>query len=266
MMRGYITKSSIALLLCTLLSPVPGFAQLDVDQIVDKANMAAYYAGNDGKADVSMTITDSQGRTRIREFTILRTDLEDGGAQKFYVYFNKPEDVRNMVYMVWKHLDKDDDRWLYLPALDLVRRIAATDKRSSFVGSDFLYEDISGRNTSDDTHQLVEATDKYYKLKSIPKDEKSVEFSYYYIWISKDNFLPFKAEYFNKQGKPQRIVESLKVETVAGHPTVTKSRVTNLESGGSTVSVFSDISYDRGITDDIFTERFLRRPPRQWID
>ena len=265
-MKGYIFKSLILAIVTLAMTAVPCLGDLSVDEIVDKANMAAYYAGNDANAQVTMTITDSQGRTRIREFTILRMDIEDGGEQKFYIYFNKPEDVRNMVYMVWKQINADDDRWLYLPALDLVRRIASSDKRSSFVGSDFLYEDVSGRGISEDTHELVEVTNEYYKLKNVPKKIKSVEFAYYYLWISKDTFLPFKAEYYNKQGKPQRVVESLEIKTIQGHPTVTRSKVTNLESGGNTVSVFSKISYDRGITENIFTERFLRRPPRQWID
>ncbi|MFH1753944.1 MAG: outer membrane lipoprotein-sorting protein, partial [Candidatus Omnitrophota bacterium] len=250
-MKGSLIKGLILSIAMLALTATPSFGDLSVDEIVDKANKTAYYAGNDGKADVTMTITDSQGRTRIRGFTILRMDIEDGGEQKFYVYFKKPEDVREMVYMVWKHINADDDRWLYLPALDLVRRISATDKRSSFVGSNFLYEDVSGRNITDDAHELVETTGEHYKLKNVPKNEKSVEFSYYYLWISKDSFLPFKAEYYNKQGKLQRIVESLEVKTIQGHPTVTRSQVTDLESGGNTVSEFSNISYDLGITEDI---------------
>ena len=112
-----------------------------------------------------MTITDSQGRVRIREFRILRLDVADGGEQKFYVYFKKPADVSKMVFMVWKHLGVDDDRWMYLPALDLVRRIASSDKRSSFVGSHFVYEDVSGRGIDADTHELIDATDKDYVIK-----------------------------------------------------------------------------------------------------
>jgi len=104
-----------------------------VDEIVNKANLMAYYQGNDGKAKVKMTITDKKGRTRNREFIILRKDIKDGGDQKYYVYFLKPADVRKMVFMVHKHTDikKDDDRWLYLPGLDLVKRIAAGDKRTN---------------------------------------------------------------------------------------------------------------------------------------
>ncbi len=84
-----------------------------------------------------MTITDAQGKERRREFVILRKDKEDGGNQFFYVYFFKPSDVRKMVFMVHKYVDRDDDRWLYLPALDLVKRIAAADVRTRFVGLTF---------------------------------------------------------------------------------------------------------------------------------
>jgi len=248
-----------------LISKTTVFAELTVDEIITRANNTAYYAGNDGRADVNMTITDNQGRSRKREFTIFRLDMADGGEQKFYVYFRKPEDIRDMVYMVWKHLGQNDDRWLYLPALDLVRRIAASDKRSSFVGSNFVYEDISGRNLAEDTHELVETTDKYYKLKNIPKDLKSVEFSYYYIRIDKNTFMPQKAEYYDKRDKLYKVIEALEAKNIQGHPTVIKSKASDLNTGSITVSEFSNVKYDIGLTEDIFTERYLRRPPRKWL-
>ncbi len=235
------------------------------DQIVNKANLASYYQGNDGRASVSMVITDSQGRERTREFIILRMDVEDGKDQKFYVYFHEPADVRKMVYMVWKHVGKDDDRWLYLPAMDLVNRIAAGDKRSSFAGSNFVYEDVSGRGVEEDIHEVTDTTDKHYKIRNTPKDKQNVEFLYYDVWIDKSNFLPVKAEYYDKQGDKYRTVEALEIETIQGHPTVIKSKVTDLNTGGNTVSNFSGIKYEVGLKDDIFTERYLKRAPRQYL-
>ncbi|MBN2189738.1 MAG: outer membrane lipoprotein-sorting protein, partial [Candidatus Aureabacteria bacterium] len=237
----------------------------NADEIISKANLASYYQGNDGRADVSMVITDSQGRERTREFTILRMDVEDGKDQKFYAYFQEPADVRKMVYMVWKHVGTDDDRWLYLPAMDLVNRIAAGDKRSSFAGSNFVYEDVSGRGVEEDIHELTDTTDKHYKIRNTPKDRQNVEFSYYDVWIDKNNFMPMKAEYYDKQGAKYRIVEALEIEEIQGHPTVTKSKVTDLNTGGNTVSSFSNIKYDVGLKDDIFTERYLKRAPRQYL-
>jgi len=254
-------KLLTTLIVLALASPV--FAAPSVDEIINKANLAAYYAADDGKALVNMVITDSQGRVRKREFTILRKDVEDGGRQLFYVYFKRPSDVRKMVFMVHKNTDRDDDRWLYLPALSLVKRIAASDKRTSFVGSHFFYEDVSGRSPAADNHKLAEETDKFYVLENTPKDPDSVEFSSYRVWINKHSFMPEKAEYTDKQGNLYRRVEAVEIKTIDGYPTVIESKVTDLTDNSFTVSRFSKIRYNIGLTDKIFTERYLHRPPRE---
>ena len=234
-------------------------AEPTADEIVAKANQASYYAGADGSAHVVMKLSDG----RAREFTILRKNDANGTDQKFYVYFKSPSDVRKMAYLVHKHPGKNDDRWLFLPALNLVKRIAPGDKRTSFVGSDFLYEDVSGRGLDEDTHELVETTDTQYVVNNIPKDPGSVEFGSYKVWIDKDTFIPRKAEYLDKNGKLYRVVESTKIETIQGIPTVVESIAKNLKSGSSTINTFDQIKYDIGLKDRIFTERFLRRPPRE---
>ncbi|MBF0430047.1 MAG: outer membrane lipoprotein-sorting protein [Fibrobacteria bacterium] len=242
---------------------VSGAGAMDVETIIQKANNAAYYAGDDGRAEIKMEITDSQNRTRIRKFVILRKDEKDGGNQMFYVYFQRPSDVRKMSFMVHKNTKKDDDRWLYLPALDLVKRIAASDKRTSFVGSHFYYEDVSGRSLNDDAHTLIETTDKHYVVNNTPKDPGSVEFSSFKVWIDKKTFLPVKAVYLDKQQKAYREVEALETKEIGGYPTVTKSRVKDLLSGGETVSEFTNVSYNIGLKTNLFSERYLRKPPKQ---
>lgn len=237
------------------------------EEIVDKANLTAYYQGKDGQAKVKMTITDARGQERTREMTILRRDdpAKDGSAQKFYVYFHRPADVAKMTFMVWKHVDKDDDRWLYLPALDLVKRIAATDERTSFVGSDFFYEDVSGRGPEEDTHELEAPTDAAFVLKNTPKDADAVEFSYYRVWIDKKSYMPMKAEYYDKAGKLYRTMEALETKEIQGKTTVVRAKMKNLNTGGSTVVEYSDVKYDVGFPERIFTERYLRRAPRKYL-
>ncbi len=233
--------------------------ELDADAIVEKANQASYYAGKDGQSKVEMSMSD--GRTR--EFSILRLNDKNGSDQKFYIYFTAPADVRKMSYLVHKHPAGNDDRWLFLPALNLVKRIAPGDKRTSFVGSDFMYEDVSGRSLEEDTHELIETTDTQYVIKNIPKTPASVEFSEYTIWIDKDTFLPRRAEYLDKNGKLYRRVGASKVEVIQGYATVTEAYAEDVASGSKTINTFSGIKYDIGLKDRIFTERFLRRPPRE---
>lgn len=234
----------------------------DVETIVNKANIAAYYQGDDGKATVTMTITSKAGQVRTREFNILRKDVTDGGDQNYFVYFLRPADVRRMVYLVKKHAGADDDRWLYLPGLSLVKRIAAGDKRTSFVGSDFVYEDVSGRSLDLDTHELINTTDEYFVVRNTPKDADQVEFTYYDVSIDRKTYMPMKMEYYDKEGKLYRIIESEEVKVIDGFPTVTKSVVTDLKTGSKTEMEFKNVKYNIGIG-DIFEERYLQRPPRE---
>jgi len=238
----------------------------DANEIVRRANLAAYYAGADGRSEVRMIITDAQGRQQRRQFTVLRRNVVEGGDQQFLVVFSQPSDVRGTVFLVDKHLDRDDDRWLYLPGLDLVKRISAGDKRTSFVGAHYFYEDVSGRRPTNDTHALTETTAEHYVLTHTPIDAATVEFASYVTWIDRKTFLPVKIEYSNSAGKAYRRVEVMGVEVIGGHPTVTTSRVSDLLSGGRTDMQFRHIHYDLGLPESVFTERSLRNPPREWLE
>jgi hypothetical protein len=237
----------------------------DVDEIVQRANIAAYYAGGDGRSRVRMTITDASERSRVREFTILRRNVSDGGDQDYAVLFSRPADLRGTVLLVNKHVEGDDDRWLYLPGLDLVRRIAAGDKRTSFVGSHFLYEDVSGRRIADDRHEILETTSTHYVVKNTPLDPGGLEFAFWTVTIDKTTFLPTIMEYVDDAGEVYRRIEALEIQDVGGVPTVTRMQASDLRSGGNTVSEFSDTEYGLGIPADVFTERTMRNPSRRWF-
>jgi outer membrane lipoprotein-sorting protein len=265
----------------TILSILPAFALLalallgpqsaseasaqtaNAEEIMKRAHLNLYYMGNDGKAVVNMTITDKRGKERTRRFIMLRRDIEEGGEQKYYTYFLEPNDVRRTSFMVWKYTDKDDSRWIYVPAVDLVRRISAKDKGSSFVGSDFSYEDVSGRPWTADNHTWLRDEDSAgkscYVIESVPKEEDT--FAKKISWIGKENMVPLREEYYDAKGGLLRVFTAEKVEEIDGYPTVTVRRMTNEQKKGHTVVAFTDIDYDLGIDEKIFTERYLKNPP-----
>lgn len=238
----------------------------DPREIVRKAERVAFYSGDDGRSEARMLITDSQGRRQVRQFTILRNTRDDDQTQDIMVFFSRPADVRNTVFRVIKRIEADDDRWLYLPGLDLVKRISAGDKRTSFVGSHFFYEDVSGRSTALDNYELLETTDEHYVLRGVAKDPSNVEFSHYQVTIDRQSMLPVAMDYYNDQDEVYRQMEVLKVETIDGYPTVVHSIMRNLDTGGETEMQFRNVRYDLGIPDDIFSERSLRNPPTDWLN
>ncbi|WP_199608600.1 outer membrane lipoprotein-sorting protein [Flocculibacter collagenilyticus] len=256
-------KYSILLLLSCFVNAKS--EQMDVGTIIKKAELAAYYAGNDGRTAARMMIVDSNGRKQMRQFIILRKDREEGGAQDMLVFFSRPADVKGTVFRVVKHNEGEDDRWLYLPDLDLVKRISAGDKRTSFVGAHFYYEDVSGRGIEKDIFALETETDEQYVITAMPKKPEEVEFKSYKVWIDKQTFLPVKIEYTNNKEMVYRRVEAVKVQNIAGYPTVTESKVSDLQNGGYTLMQFRFTTYNLGLPDDIFSERSLRTPPHKWL-
>ncbi len=263
-MRKYILIVFIVLLLC------PGLSfGITAREIMAKSQEAFLYPGKDMKIRVEMRLISSSGKVRLRELTMLRKNFgPPGGQQKYFIYFHRPADVKGMTFMVYKYPQRDDDRWLFIPALNMVRRIAARDKTSSFVGSDFTYEDVSGRDIDDDRHDLVkeESVDgrDCFVVKSIPK-KQDVNYSYKLSWIDKESFLPLKEEYYDLSGNLYRVFTAEEIKDIQGIPTVTKRRMRNVQSGHQTEVVFKEVSYDIGLTDRLFTERFLKMPPRRWI-
>lgn len=269
-----MSKRILALELLTLLivlSPSTGLAQenLSAEAIITRAQQISHYSGNDMKARVLMQLINKDGKERIREMTMLRLNADEGGEQKYFLYFHKPGDVRDMTFMVWKHPQRDDERWLFIPAIKMVRRIAANDKRSSFVGSDFSYEDISGREAEEDTHSLVreEAVEgrAAYVIRSVPKHEEGAEFSYKISWIDRENFVLWREEYYDKRDELYKTLTADEVKQVEGHWTAVKRTMSNVQNSHRTVVTFLAIDYDVGLEDDLFSERYLQNPPARWI-
>ncbi|MEW5925352.1 MAG: outer membrane lipoprotein-sorting protein [Candidatus Zixiibacteriota bacterium] len=262
-------KIMMALALMLFAGSISLFAQDNrAEEIMKKSHLALFYSGDDGVAEVTMKIVSSKGKERLREFTMLRLDLEEGGKQDYYTYFRQPSDVSRLTFMVHKIPFATDNRWLYVPSVDLVKRISADDKNSSFVGSDFTYEDVSGRHWSEDNHKII-GEEKYndrdvYIIESIPKTDYK-GFSKKISNIDKENFLPLKEEYYDKKGELERVFTAEKIDTIEGIVTATLRKMTDVRKNQYTTVEFSSIDYNVGMNEDVFTERFLKNPPREFI-
>ncbi len=214
----------------------------DANELMKQSHLEYFYAGDDGVSDVTMTIVSKKGKERIREFIMIRKDIEEGGNQKYYTYFKKPSDVSRVTFMVHKTSEGNDQRWIYVPSIDLIKPISADDKNSSFVGSDFSYEDVSGRHWLEDNHTLKgeETLDAktVYVIESIPK-EKYKGFSRKVSYIDKESMLPLKEEYYNKKDKLVKEFVADKIEVIDGITTITVRTMKNIKKGGHTIVSFN---------------------------
>lgn len=262
-------RSSFAIVaLALLLLPLPLDAQLPAAQdIIRRADQILFHPGNDMWAKVRMRLITKEGSERLREMIMLRKNFPSG-QQRYFIYFHSPADVRGMTFMVWRHPPSNAERWLFLPGLNMTRRIAASDARSSFVGSDFSYEDVSGREVDADTHTLVREDTldgrPVYVIRSVPKDEKSVEFSYRLAWIDRESFVTWREEYYDKRGQLYKVYTADQVRQVDGLWTTLRRTMENVQNGHRTVVTSLEVRYNVGLEDSLFSERYLRNPPARW--
>lgn len=263
-----IIHTLIVLLPAVALLFAAGVQADEATDIMKKSHLAYYYAADDGQADVTMTIIDRRGKERTKEFVMLRLDLEDGGKQKYYTYFKKPSDISRLTFMVHKVPDGNDLRWIYVPSVDLIKPISGDDKNSSFVGSHFSYEDVSGRHWTEDKHtKLADTTingSPVFQIESIPI-ESLKGFARKVSFIDKTNFLPLIEWYFDKKDKLVRVFRAEKIEEIDGVMTLSVRSMENVRKGGKTTIAFNSIKYNVGMDESLFTERFMRNPPRKYI-
>ncbi len=285
-----ITKAYLAgiILSITAMAPIASASQqqqIDAKKIMEKANYVAHYQGKDFRADVNLTIImqGNPARKMQMKFVLLRRDEQPTAkdfaknpewknnpelcckGQCYYVRFPNSSNVSSMIFTFCQCFEKEDAKWVYIPCLDLVKRMCVLTRRTSFLGSNLFYEDIGGRNIHIDKHELVDTTDNFYKIKSTPKNPLSAEFAYYITWVHKNTFIPVKTEYFDKNGKKYREISVLQVQRIQGYNTITKLQVIDFEKNSKTILAYNNIKYDTGIPRDVFTERYLRNTPMKYL-
>src|SRR5260221_1365115 len=109
----------------------------------------------DSTSDATFKLVNSGGQERIRE-TTGGTKLIKGTTDNMRITtFMSPSDVKGTKTLLIEHAGKDDDIWIYLPALKKVRRLVSNNMKDSFVGTDFSYGDVIGHRPSDWNHKIV---------------------------------------------------------------------------------------------------------------
>lgn len=225
--------------------------------------------GKDSRAAMRMRLVDRRARERQRALELLARDGGDAG-DRVLVRFTYPNDIKGTSFLVWEHPGKEDERFLYLPSLGRVRRIAGDETQESFVGTDFTYEDIGGREFDDYTYRLLDENAAWmapdgrrlsaYRLESRRK-EAAATFPRVVSLVLKDSFVVVAAEIFNRRDERQKAYTVRKLERIEGIWTVLDSTMADEQNGTRTDLTIETIDYNVGLTEAAFSRRELERSP-----
>ena len=244
-----------------------GSALPDGDEIANNIN-----SRNEGislSRNLTMEMTDKRGKTRTRKTRAYRKYF--GDEKRTVIHYLSPRNVKKTAFLTFDYpqIEKDDDQWLYLPAMRKVRRISASDRGDYFLGTDFTYEDIKKESkvSIEDYTRAVkrEATlngHHTYVMQSAPvNSEVAKELGYGKViqWVDSKIWMIRKADFYDTKGKPLKTIYTKDIRQVDGIWTAHNLEVINHKTRHKTIFSFKDIVYDKEVRDDFFTQGALRR-------
>ena len=241
--------------------------QLDAAAIMERNFQASKVTGV--RMDATMILINDKGQQRERRNTTVVALQENGVDSKFAVKFSTPADIKGTAFLQVEHSEGDDDLWIYLPALKKSRRLVASNKKDSFVGSDFSYGDVSLPKVAKYRHALTrnERMDEVdcYVIESLPGDDTVKANSGYskkITWVRSDNFVETKVEYYDLAGrllKTQRVTKPQVVDAKAGRYFPMLREMTNHQTGHKTTLNVLKLETNVPTPDELFTTRYIER-------
>jgi outer membrane lipoprotein-sorting protein len=249
-MRHWIRWATAASALTMAMVPGTAWAQ-DGNTLLARVD-SVMNAPLDQTAVERMTLIDRDGSEKERELRFYQK-----GSEKRLVRFVKPADVRGVAFLRLA----DDRMYLYLPAFRRVRRIASSVKNEGFMGTDFSYEDLSQTSYSEDYEvSAVSRGTGSYTLTLERKDGADVSYTRLVMELSDADWVARKIDYFDESGERIKTYTATEVRQIDGYAYVTRMEMVTWRSGHRTVLELEELLLDSGLSDDLFTQRSLKRP------
>ena len=241
---------------------------LSAREIMEKVNERD--DGDRSISEMEMILIDKKGKKRVRKIKTYGREI--GRESQRLMFFVTPADVKNTGFLTFDYDEpgKDDDQWLYLPALRKIKRIAARNKSGSFMGSDLNYSDMNSPDLDLYDYTLMKETnvkdEKVWQIKAIPKNADEADKSGYsksVIFIRQDNFMMTRAVRWVYKKKQNKYFDARKIEKIDGIWIATELHVTT-KSGKKTmhktIMNLRNIKFNQQeVNEDLFTIRRLEK-------
>ena len=210
-----------------------------------------------------MNVYDKKGGVRSKKFTMRK--LGGLGNSKTLVRFTDPAEVRGVGLLSLNEGGQTDRQWLYTPAIQRVRRIAAQERRQRFMGTDFTNEDMAERVLDDFTYKLIgegEIVDgrSTYKIEARPVSPDKSQYAYVYIWVPVDVPYSVLVEMYDKNGQRLRVLKAGDLVKISNIWVARRVEMSSPTEGTKTILMIDEIKFNTGLKEDLFTQQALEKP------
>ncbi|AEJ18248.1 outer membrane lipoprotein-sorting protein [Gracilinema caldarium] len=269
-MKEHLGQILLVTVLITMISTLQIYPQdINLEALLLKNENQLRPPATEG--DMKMIIINKTGQERVRDIKAYsKTETDDTTKQS--LIFLSPADVRDTRFLTIDYKDpaKDDEQYIYIPALRKVRTIGTSggdSKTGAFLGSDFTFADIGSLDRKDFSVKFL-GTDsiggqQYAKVEYTAKSPQVVKnYGYTKIvrWIDLENATTKQSEYYDSSGKLIKRLIIQNQHLVDGkYWQFDAMEMQNLETGGKTIWRFVKTTILPTIDDKYFTVRFIER-------
>lgn len=268
----------IVLIACVTASLLFGQSGLNImEKVQDRDD------GDNIITNMQMQLIDKNGHKRVRDMKTFSKDICaeadstscHGEDEKKLIFFLSPSDVKNTAFLTFDYKDdaKDDDQWLYLPALNKTKRIPASDKDSSFMGSDFSYSDMTEPVLSDYTFKILKESVikrktgkvKVWIVESLPKTQETIDETGYtksVAYVRQDNYMLVRAKFYLKKANRVKYMDVKKIEKIEGIDVATITTMTTKQGKRTlhkTVLIQSNVKMNQDLKEEMFATRTIEK-------
>jgi outer membrane lipoprotein-sorting protein len=207
-----------------------------------------------------LTVIDPGGKSSEKSWTYQR--LGSHGASKVIIRFTRPAEVKGVALLVMNNPDRASDQWMWTPAINRERRIAAQDRRTRFFGTDFSFEDLEERDVEQYDYSLEGDEplngEPCWKIVATPRAAKRSQYSKSVYWVRKATYTYAQIENFSESGLVRRL-KYKDLEQIDGIWTAKTLEVDDVVRKSRTILTLQSTRYNLPLAADQFTLQALRR-------
>lgn len=232
-------------------------------------NVEGRESGTTTHALVQIELIDRNGTSSERVVEQYGAETPEGLFRNVII-FHQPASVKDTRFLSVENAGRDDDQWIYLPALQRVRRIAAGEGDSSFMGTDFTYDDLSFRDMADYNHRFLReenvsfasgggpVTRRAYVVEITPRPGVKSSYSRTVEYVDPESWTPVKIEIYDDEGELLKVNTVTRLEQVQGYWTIIGNTMENVQTGHKTVLAIQRFVYDQELPESLFTTNYLQ--------
>jgi hypothetical protein len=258
-----------SLIMLLIVSPLLGVGvrpalaeELTPQQIAAQALENNTFSTSNAQAEVDLEV--SKDGKIIRKRRIVTKIKRDKESVRSFVEFKAPADVAGTKFLSVEPRGEEADQFIYLPAFKKVKRVVGAQRSQSFMGTDFSYSDLDGREVDDAVWKRLEDTSlggqDCYVVEGVPKNPDLQSYGRSVLWVHKKHLIPMRIDFYDKdRATVKKRLTVRKLEKKHERWIASDSVMETLGKGTETRLKLESVDFDTPIPEDDLSQRALER-------